>query len=173
MQSEVARRAGDGIQSTLRRLASLVGGLFTMAAAISVATLATGWWAFHHSIAWFVIGGLLCALPVLTAALGWLYVRDAARHAPRLIEDITSFIRTPSQSAEVLIDYDTGQTISKSAKRFTGLKADIADRKVDLPSLWSGVRAVTVVPALAALTVLGMLAIGALGTILLIVALAR
>ena len=173
MQSEIARRAGDGIQLTLRRLASLVGGLFLIATGVSVATLATGLWAFHGSLAWVIIGGMLCALPILTAALGWMYVRDAARHAPRLIEDITSFLGTHSPAAGVLIDYDTGQTISMSAKRFSGLKADLSSRKVDHPSLWAGVRAVTLVPALAALTVLGLVAVGALGTILLIIALAR
>lgn len=173
MSSEVARRAGDGIQNTLRRLASLVGGLVMTAGGIGVATFITGIWVFHSGLFWFVIGALLCLFPVLTAVLGWMYVRDAARHAPRLIEDITAFIASKSPSASVLIDYDTGQPISKSAKRFGGLRDDLASRKMDHPSLWAGVRAVTLVPALAAITVLGLLAIGALGTIMLIVGLAR
>ncbi len=41
-------------------------------------------------------------------------------------------------------------------------------RSAELPALWAGVRAITSVPALAAISVLGMLGVGLMGTILLI-----
>ena len=169
MQLDVtARRAGDGVQSLLRRLASLVGGLVVVAALISLATFATGMWVFDSSTSWIVLGGIICLIPVGAALLGWLLVHGAAKYAPRLLTDISAFLKSPSPSAQVLIDYDTGQPIAASAKSFGSLQADLETRKADLPALYIGVRAIAKVPALAAVTVLGMLGVGALGTILLI-----
>lgn len=169
METElVARRAGSGLHTTLRRLASLVGGLVVMAFIISAATFATGWWVFEGSTSWLVLGGALCLTPVVAAALGWLMAHGAARYAPRLIADIGTFLKSPSPSADVLIDYDTGQPIAMSAKSMNSLSTDLRTRKADLPALWLGVRAIRLVPALAAITFLGMLFVGGLGTILLI-----
>jgi hypothetical protein len=169
MQLDVtARRAGEGVQSLLRRLASLVGGLVVVAALISTATFATGWWVFEGSTSWLVLGGIICLIPVVAATIGWLLVHGAAKYAPRLMADITTFLQSPSPSAQVLIDYDTGQAIGTSAKSFADLQTDLETRKTDLPALYIGVRAITKVPGLAAITVLGMIGVGALGTILLI-----
>ena len=44
----------------------------------------------------------------------------------------------------------------------------MVDRRKELPALFIGVRAITRVPGLAAVAVLGSLGVGALGTILLI-----
>jgi hypothetical protein len=164
----VARRAGEGLQYTLRRLASLVGGLVLLTAAISLATFATGWWVFGGSTAWIVIGGFVCLAPVAAATVGWLFVHAAAKFAPRLISDVALFLKKPSPAASVLIDYDTGQPIVMSSRQFGGLREELSSRKTDLPALWVGVRAITLVPALAAVTFIGMLVVGALGTILLI-----
>lgn len=164
----VARRAGDGLQYTLRRLATLVGGLALFAGLVSLATFATGWWVFEGSTAWLVLGGIICLVPVVAATLGWLLVHGAARYAPRLIADISTFLQAPTPAADVLIDYDSGQTIITSARSFDGLKADLETRKTDLPALWIGVRAITKAPGLAAIAVLGTMFVGALGTILLI-----
>jgi hypothetical protein len=169
METElVARRAGDGLRNTLRRLASLVGGLVVLAFVIGAATFATGWWVFDGSTTWLVLGGLICATPAAAAGLAWLMVHGAARYAPRLVADISTFLKSPSPSANVLIDYDTGQPIAMSSKGMNGLSADLRTRKTDLPALWLGVRAIRLVPALAAVTFLGMLFVGGLGTILLI-----
>ncbi len=169
MQSDVvARRVGDGLQITLRRLASLAGGLVVLAAAIGAATFATGWWVFDGSSTWFVVGLAICLVPVVAAAIAWLLVRAAAKYAPGLITDLTSYLRTPSPGATVLIDYDTGQPIARSGKSFGAVKADLTTRKRDLPALYIGIRAITLVPGLAAIAVLGMIFVGGLGTVLLI-----
>ena len=57
---------------------------------------------------------------------------------------------------------------TSSSKTFTGVRTELASRSRELPALWAGVRAITSVPGLAAIAVLGMLAVGLLGTILLI-----
>jgi hypothetical protein len=169
MDSEVvARRAGDGLHQTLRRLASLVGGLVVIAFVISAATFVTGWWVFEGSASWLVLGGLICVAPVAAATMGWLMVRGAARYAPRLIADVGAFLKAQSPSASALVDYDTGQPIVMSSRSLNGLSADLSSRKSDLPALWLGVRAIRWVPGLAAITFLGMVVVGGLGTILLI-----
>lgn len=169
MQSDVvARRVVDGLQITLRRLASLVGGLVLIALVVSVATFATGWWVFHGSVTWLALGGLLCLVPVAAATLAWLWVHGAAKYAPRLVDDVTAFLSTPSPAATTLIDYDSGQPIVTSAKSFNGLKADLEVRKADLPALWIGIRTITAIPGIAATAVLGIVIVGGLGTILLI-----
>jgi hypothetical protein len=173
MSSEVARRAGDGIQALLLRLATLVRGLLLLATLISVATFVTGWWVFHHGLGWIILGGAFCLVPVAAAGLGWALVRTAAAFTPRLIEDITTYLRGRTPASQVLIDYDSGQPISISAKRFGSLRDELSTHKTELRALWLGVRAAILVPPLAAIAVIGMMGVGALGAILLIAGLTR
>jgi hypothetical protein len=170
MQSEaVIQRVGDGVLYTLRRLTSLARGLFVLTAVISVATFATGWWVFNRDRgAWAVLGGALCIVPAAAAAGAWAMVSATAHFAPRLVDDIRSFVGTPSPSAKVLIDYDSGQPIATAARTFSSVRDDLRSRRGDLPALYVGARAITLVPALAAIAVLGMVAAGGLGTVLLI-----
>ena len=58
-----------------------------------------------------------------------------------------------------------------TAKTFEPLQLDLRKRSKELPALYAGVRAICTVPALAAIALLGMLAVGALGTLLLLVGL--
>jgi len=174
MQYDVAaRRAGDGIQKLLARLASLAAGLAAVAAVVGLATFATGLWVFRGGAGWWVLGGVLCAAPAVAAAVGWGFVRAAARFAPRLLDDITAFIRTPSAGAKVLIDHDTREAVTVSAKRFGSLRTDLSQRRSELPALWLGVRAVTLVPGTAALALVGTFVVGGLGVVLLLAGLIR
>ncbi|MDP2293259.1 MAG: hypothetical protein Q8M22_18910 [Actinomycetota bacterium] len=169
MNSEVdVRRVTDGIQSTLNRLASLVGGLAVMAFVIGVATFLTGMWVFDGSTGWIVIGGALCLVPVIAALWARFLLRLSARTAGGLVDNVRDFIGTSGNAARVLIDHDTGQAIITSSRNFSALRHDLNERRHDLPALYAGVRAIISVPGLAAITVLGMLGVGALGTILLI-----
>jgi hypothetical protein len=54
------------------------------------------------------------------------------------------------------------------ARSMRAVKTDIQVRKRDLPALWVGVRAITSVPGLAAVAVLGTVLVGGLGTVLLL-----
>ena len=76
----VARKAGDGLQFLLRRIASLAGGVGVIAAIVSVATFVTGWWVFKGSAGWWVIGGLVCAVPPAAAGVGWALVQIGRAH---------------------------------------------------------------------------------------------
>ena len=164
-----AGRISDGLSLTLRRLASLAGGLVVVTAVVSIATFATGWWAFGTSTAWIILGGVLCLVPVLAALGAWAVVRAGAHYAGRLVVDIAAFLRGPTTpAAQVLIDYDSGQPVVTSSRRMAPLRTELEVRKRDLPALWLGVRAITVVPGLAAIAVLGMMAVGILGTLLLL-----
>ncbi|HAP77534.1 MAG TPA: hypothetical protein DCR14_15820 [Acidimicrobiaceae bacterium] len=169
MDSElVARDAGQRLQQTLVRLSSLATGLGVVALLVGAATFATGWWVFDASTAWLIIGGVLCTLPVLAAAMAWLLMRSTARQAPALVADIREFVDSGVTTAKVLLDHDSGQPIGGYVKSFGALRSELTERRKDLPALFAGVQAITRVPGLAALTVLGIVGVGLLGTVLLI-----
>ena len=168
MEPDVAQRIGDALRLTLRRLSSLAVGIAIVAAFVGTATFATGWWVFEGSIAWLVIGGAICLVPIAAAATAWLLLRITARFAPLLVDNVSTFLRGSSPASQALIDYDTGQTVVASSKSFTVLRSELTPRSSELPALYAGVRAITSVPALAAISVLGIIGVGLLGTVLLI-----
>jgi hypothetical protein len=171
MESDaVVRRVSDGLQRTLARLSTLAVGVAAIAASVAAATFATGLWVFDGSdrTAWIIAGGLLCATPTLAALVAWLLLRITARYSSELVANVRSFIGGASPSARVLIDYDIGQPVATTSRRFTALRAELYARSKELPALYAGVRAIVSVPALAAVAVLGTCAVGAVGTVLLI-----
>jgi hypothetical protein len=170
----VTQQVGNAITFTLRRLATVAGGLAIFATSVSIATFATGWWVFSHShTAWAVIGGVMCLIPALAGIVAWIIIRWAAHLAPRLLADIDTFLRTPSPAAQTLIDYDSGQPIAASARTFGSMKADVHARKSDIPALYVVVRSITIVPAMAGVALIGGLVLGAFGTFLLMIGLLR
>jgi hypothetical protein len=165
----VVRRVSDGLQLTLNRLSSLASVVAAIAAVIGAATFATGWWLFpDNRTAWIIIGGVLCLVPVGAALFARLLLRVTAKHAPQLIGNVRTFLGGATPASRVLIDYDSGQPVITSSRTFTGVRDELATRSAELPALWAGVRAITSVPALAAISVLGMIGVGLMGTILLI-----
>lgn len=170
METDVAvRRVSDGLQLTLRRLASLAGGIAVVATLVGAATFATGMWIFERSRGtWAVIGGIICLVPVGAALIARFAIRSAAKYSPALIDDVRSFLSTAGNSAKVLIDHDSGQPVAAYSKNLGGLKTELMQQRKELPALWAGVSAITRVPGLAAISVLGIIGVGALGTILLI-----
>lgn len=165
----VVRQVTDGLQLTLRRLAGLAGGIAMVAALVGAATFATGMWIFERSRGtWTVVGGIICLVPVGAALVARFAIRSAAKHSPELVDNVRSFLGTAGSSAKVLIDHDTGQPVAAYSKNLGGLKTELMHQRKELPALWAGVSAITRVPGLAAISVLGIIGVGALGTILLI-----
>ena len=165
----MAVSASDGLRTTLGRLSNLTAVVALIVAVIGVATFATGMWVFDGSTGWIVLGGVLCAVPVVAALVALVLVRGAAKAAPRLLDDAREFFTSSRSAAStVLIDHDSGVALGMQAKSFGGLRRELLDRRKELPALFAGVRAITSVPGLAAVAVLGSVGIGALGTILLI-----
>ncbi len=165
----VVRRVSDTMQQTFRRLASLATGIGILALLIGGATFATGLWVFDRNrTEWMIVGGITCAIPVLAALLGRQLVRRTANHAPELVTDVRKFLDTSVRSARVLIDHDSGQPVAGSVKSFKTLRGELNQRRKELPALFLGVKAITIVPGIAAIAVLGMCLVGGLGTVLLI-----
>lgn len=165
----VAIRISDGLRNTLSRISTLALGVAAIAALVCIATFLTGFWVFDRSRpAWIVIGGALCAIPIAAALLSWFYVRSTVEVAPRLLSDVRTLLDDSRGSANVLINYDTGERLASTAKTFNTLREDLQKRRKELPALYAGIRAITAVPGLTAIALLGTLAVGALGTILLI-----
>ena len=115
-----------------------------------------------------MIGGFLCLVPVVAALIGWFMVHMTAKAAPRLLDDVRVLLKDSRHAAAVLIDHDTGQRLGTSAKTLQTLRTDLKVRRKELPALFAGVRAITSVPGLAAVTVLGIVLIGCLGMILVV-----
>lgn len=165
----VVRRVSSALQLTLTRLSRLAFGVAVVAAVVGAATFATGWWVFpNNRSTWVVLGGLVCLIPVGAALFARLLLRVTAKHAPQLIDNVRTFLGGSSPASRALIDYDSGQPVIASSKSFTGLRSELKDRGRELPALWAGVRAITSVPGLAAIAVLGIVGVGLLGTVLLI-----
>ncbi len=165
---QVAISASDGLRTTLGRLANLVGVVIVVTAVIGAATFATGLWVFDSSTGWIGLGGLICLIPIGAAVVAWFFVRGAARAAPRLLDDAREFLRSAGTASGVLVDHDSGIALGMQAKTMGGLRRELLDRRKDLPALFAGVRAITSVPGLAAVAVLGTIGVGLLGTTLLI-----
>ncbi|MBK5332548.1 MAG: hypothetical protein JJD93_11285 [Ilumatobacteraceae bacterium] len=170
----VAVRVSDGLRKTLSRISSLALGIAAIAAVIGVATFFTGLWIFTGSRpAWIVIGGAVCLAPPAAALLAWFYVRVTLRVAPALLSNVRTLLEGSQKAANVLINYDTGERLASTAKSFGDLQLDLKERRKEFPALYLGIRAICSVPGLAAIAFLGTLAVGALGTILLIAGLLK
>ncbi len=170
MESDVVvRRVSDTLQQTFRRLASLAAGVGIIAFLIGAATFATGWWIFDGTRdVWLVVGGAICSTPVIAALLGRHLARRTANRAPELVADVRTFLNTSVRYARVLIDHDSGQPVAIYVKNFRALRSELKGRRNELPTLFVGVKAITIVPGLAAIAVVGTLLVGGLGTLLLI-----
>lgn len=165
----VAARVSDGLRNTLARVSTLALGVAAGAAIIGIATFAAGLWIFDGSRAtWVLIGGALCFAPTVAALIAWFFVRTTVKVAPALLGDVRSLLGDSHSSANVLINYDTGERLTNTAKSFGTLRLDLKERRKQLPALYAGIRAICSVPGLVAIALLGTLAVGALGTILLI-----
>ena len=165
----VAIRVSEGLRRILARLTSLAFGIAETAAVIGLATFVTGWWVFDGSRpTWTVVGGALCLAPCLAAVIAWLRVRRTVRVAPDLVGEVRTLMEQSKDAAQVLITYDAEDRLITTAKTFEPVRSSLVQRRDELPALWAGIRAITTLPGLAAIAVLGTLAVGALGTILLI-----
>jgi hypothetical protein len=165
---QVAISASNGLRITLGRLSNLVGVVIVITAVIAVATFATGMWVFDASTGWIVLGGVICIVPVGAAIIAWVFVRGAAKAAPQLLDDARTFLRSAGSASGMLIDHDSGVALGMQARSMGGLRRDLLDRRKELPALFAGVRAITSVPGLAAIAVLGAVGVGLLGTVLLV-----
>lgn len=165
----IAIRVSDGLRTTLSRISTLALGIAVITAMIGTATFVTGMWIFDGSRpAWIVVGGAICFAPTAAVVLAWAFVRAAVGVAPALVGNVRALLGDSRHDAGALIDYDTGQNLNSSAKSLGRLHIDLKKRRKELPALYAGVRAISSVPGLAAIALLGTLAVGALGTILLI-----
>lgn len=170
----LATRASDGLRVILGRLASLTFGLVVGAGLIGVAAWASGLLAFDGSV-WPVGGAVLCMLPAAAALLAWWRIKRTQRVAPAALHDLRIALadQQSRSSMDVLVDMDSGQRVITSSKSVTGVLQELKQRQRDWPALVATLSAVASVPGLVALSIVGTIGVGALGTILLIIGLLR
>jgi len=167
----LATSTSAGMRRTLGRLAKLAAATLLVTAVIGLATFATGWWVFDGKLGWIIVGGMLCVTPLAIAVAAWWLVRLTLGSIGGLFGDVQRYLTSSPQTDGVLIDYDSGMPLGKQARSYGGLREELHARRFELPALYAGVRAITGVPALAAISVIGTLFVGGIGTILLIVGL--
>ena len=167
-----ARQFAGFLDVTLRRLSSLAFGVATVTVLIAMATYATGLWAFDggSQSAWIVIGAVLCAIPAVAGVTAWLFVRTTIHRIPGLVGDLRTLLGSSKQAFALVIDHDSGQPITTTARSLTKLNGTIQGAPGMYPSLMVAVRAAIKVPGFLAVAVVSAMAVGALGTLLLLVA---
>jgi hypothetical protein len=166
----IAANVSDNLTTSLGRVGQLALGVTLLAGTIGAATWITGTFIFDEKfrLAWFTLGGLLCAVPFLSGLFGWWLVRQSRKAAPQLIDNVATFMSQTSKQTQVLLDHDTGQPLGNYTKSLGDLRSELVERRRDFPALFAGVRALTSVPGLAAVAVLGSVVLGILGTVLFI-----
>ena len=170
----MALRVSDGLRKTLSKVNTLAIGVTSVAAAIGAATFATGMWVFDRSRpTWIVLGGAVCLAPAAAALLAWFFVRATIKVAPALLDNVRTALADARSPANVLIDYDSGERLASNNKTLGALQVHLKEHRKELPSLYLWIRAISSVPGLVAIAVLGTIGVGALGTILLIAGLTK
>jgi hypothetical protein len=164
----VAVRVSDGMRRTLSKVSALAIGIAAITALVGIATFATGMWVFDGSTGWIVIGGAICFAPTAAALLAWFYIYSTFKLAPQLVGNVSKVLHESDGAANTLINYDTGERLTTTAKSFSRLNLDLKARRKELPALYLGVRAISSVPGLAMIALIGTLGVGFLGMILLI-----
>src|SRR6478609_6225382 len=136
-----ARQFTGFLQTTLRRLSSLAFGVATVTVLIAAATYATGLWAFDGSArsVWIVLGAIVCAVPAVAGVCAWMYVRTTIRHVPRLLNDVVQLLTHSQSAAAMVIDHDSGQPITTTARSLTKLSGTLQDAPGNYPALKSAV----------------------------------
>jgi len=163
-----AVRVSDGMRYTLSKVSTLAIGIAAITALVGIATFATGMWVFDSSTGWIVVGGAICFAPTVAALLAWHYIYSTFKLAPQLLDNVSKVLRESGSPANTLINYDTGERLTTTAKSFNRLNLDLKARRKELPALYLGVRAICSVPGLVAIALIGTLGVGLLGMILLI-----
>ncbi|MGE0138018.1 MAG: hypothetical protein AB7L17_16840 [Ilumatobacteraceae bacterium] len=164
----LANSTSTGIATTVRRLSSLVVPLILATLVVGVATFVTGAWVFDNSAGWMILGGIICIVPIIASIRAWWLVRSTANAVPQLIGELRTFLPSSSSASGVLIDHDSGVALGMQSRSFRQLRSELDARRTELPALWTSIRAIVTVPGLAAIAILGIFGVGALGTILLI-----
>ncbi len=165
----IATTTSTRMRRTIGVLERVAVSSLLITGAVGLATFLTGWWVFDGALAWIVIGGIVCAAPLLAAAASWWLVRATVGRAAELVGDLRRFLATSSTGTTVLMD-EGGSVVAlrTQARSLSGMHSELQRRRKELPALFVGVRALTKVPGLVVLIVAGTLAVGALGTVLLL-----
>jgi len=164
----MAVRVSDGLRRTLSKVNALALGIAVVTGLVGLATFATGMWVFDGSTGWIIVGGAICFAPTVAALMAWRLVRSTFKLAPQLLGNVNKVLHESSGPANALINYDTGERLTNTARSFSSLNADLKARSKELPALYFGVRAICSVPTLVVIALLGTLGVGFLGMILLI-----
>ena len=167
----VAVRVSDGLRKTLSRINALAVGIVGITATIGLATfLLPACGSSTEANRPGPSSVAPCASLRRSPALFGLVLRPHDRQScPRSGRTTYGECSTSRTRANVLINYDTGERLTNTAQTSATCRIDLRQQAAQgVAGAVGGVRAITSVPGLVAIALLGTLTVGALGTILLI-----
>lgn len=169
----LAERGSSALRAILARLATLTLGLVGGTLVIGIATYASGRLAFDAGSSWNWLGVIICVIPAFAAWLAAWRIWRVRRRAPQALLDLRDVLKDQELRSRMgtLIDYDTQQPIVSSSKSLYGVYSQVKTHNADWPALADSLKAITTVPGLVALAIVGTVGVGLLGGFLLLVGL--
>lgn len=171
---EFAKRAADRIEEVLRRGrtvatgAAILAGLAGLFCLVAVAAAVSG----SARTVWIVIGLVPCAIPAGAALLARRSLTRASA-GTGMVADFERLVDDPAVHHAVAgIDqplHDRSRLLA-SGRRLWALRNLVADRKGELTDLWVSLVAITRLPLLTGVALVGAILLCAIGVVALVVA---
>lgn len=174
---ENAAALGDLVALRLRRIAeratTLTRGVELFALAAGALAFAVGLFVFPPSwrITWVIWGIGACALPAIIALFADLRLRRVLRTVPETARELRT-IHKDSQIRKAMIDladrdddHEARTPLIKLGSELNSLRRAISSQREQVINTWRNVTALTSLPAMVALAVVGMFALLALSAI--------
>ncbi len=163
---DLAELAGRGIGELLRRGRSLatmaavtatIAGVFCLVAVGANTSGAT-------RTAWIVLGVTVCAVPAGAAFLARL-ILERARRRTGLVADVRRLLDDPSARGAVAGFAGGRRRLLGSGRRLWALRRAVTDRRFELTDLWVTLLALTRLPLLAGIALIGSLVLAMVGVL--------
>jgi hypothetical protein len=168
---DLADRAGQAIGELLRRgrgLATMAAVTATLAGAFCVVAVGANTTGATRT-AWIVFGVVVCAIPAAAALLARL-ILERARRRTGLVADVRRLIDDPSARGAVAGFVGARPRLLGSAGRLWALRRTATGRRLELADLWVTILALTRLPLLAGIALVGSLVLVAVGVLAALVA---
>ena len=163
---DLAERAGRGIGELLRRgrsLATIAAIMATIAGAFCLVAVGANTSGATRA-AWIVLGVMVCAVPAGAALLARL-ILERARRRTGLVADVRRLIDDPSARGAVAGFVGSRPRLLGSGRRLWALRRVVTDRRLELTDLWVTILALTRLPLLAGIALVGSLVLTAIGVL--------
>lgn len=159
---DIAQLAGDRIGAVVARARPVARGVAMLASASGGLAYLVGCLVFRGSwrYGWMVVGLVICALPAWSLWQAFRRLRRATEALPRTAAELRSLIgdRSVRDALYTLVERpDDAQTapLIGLGKELTSLRSAVGSHRKELLDLWQTISAITTLPGLMALGIVG------------------